>query len=62
MRMLRLAILPCLALATSVSLAQSTAAGIGFVHAPVLSVDGEAYFFAGAPDGPDGAQDVPGHY
>lgn len=34
----------------------------GFVHAPVINVDGEDYYLAGAPDGPDGATDIPGHY
>jgi len=33
----------------------------GFVHAPVIMVDGEEYYMAGAPDGPDGATDIPGH-
>ena len=34
----------------------------GFTHAPVINVDGEDYFMAGAPDGPGGATDIPGHY
>lgn len=34
----------------------------GFVHAPVVTVDGVDYWFDGAPDGPDGAKDIPGHY
>jgi hypothetical protein len=34
----------------------------GFTHAPVIVVDGEDYYLAGAPDGPDGATDIPGHY
>jgi selenium-binding protein 1 len=34
----------------------------GFVHAPVVNVYGENYYFAGAPDGPNGATDIPGHY
>lgn len=34
----------------------------GFAHGPVLTVDGTDYYFAGAPDGPDGAFDIPGHY
>ena len=33
----------------------------GFTHAPVINVDGVDYFMAGAPDGPDGATDIPGH-
>ena len=34
----------------------------GFMHAPAFYLDDEKYFFAGAPDGPDGATDIPGHY
>jgi hypothetical protein len=34
----------------------------GFRHAPTLYLDGEAYYMDGAPDGPDGATDIPGHY
>ncbi len=34
----------------------------GFVHAPVVTVDGMDYWFDGAPDGPGGAKDIPGHY
>jgi selenium-binding protein 1 len=34
----------------------------GFTHAPVLDVDGEEYYMAGAPDGSGGATDIPGHY
>lgn len=34
----------------------------GFTHAPVIPVDGVDYYLAGAPDGPDGAFDIPGHY
>lgn len=33
----------------------------GFQHGPVLNVDGTEYYLAGAPDGPDGAFDIPGH-
>jgi hypothetical protein len=34
----------------------------GFVHGIVIEVDGEDYYLAGAPDGPGGAFDIPGHY
>ncbi len=34
---------------------------MGFVHAPVIMVDGEEYYMAGLPDGPGGATDIPGH-
>ncbi|MCK5597328.1 MAG: hypothetical protein KAJ04_07760 [Candidatus Eisenbacteria sp.] len=33
-----------------------------FEHAIVFDVDGEDYYMAGAPDGPGGATDIPGHY
>jgi hypothetical protein len=33
-----------------------------FEHAIVFDVDGEDYYMAGAPDGPGGAIDIPGHY
>jgi len=32
-----------------------------YVHGIVVDIDGELYYFAGAPDGEDGAIDVPGH-
>ncbi|MGD9900349.1 MAG: hypothetical protein AB7T22_14590 [Calditrichaceae bacterium] len=44
---------------------QSDPAGvlkIGFEHALIVRVDGEDYYFAGAPDGPNGETDIPGHY
>lgn len=34
----------------------------GFVHGIEIEIDGEMYYFAGAPDGENGAIDVPGHY
>jgi len=34
----------------------------GFTHGIVVNVDGEHYYMAGAPDGPEGATDIPGHY
>lgn len=34
----------------------------GFSHGPVVSVGGEDYYLAGAPDGPGGATDIPGHF
>lgn len=42
----------------------SMSAGVnkGFVHAITVNVDGEDYYLAGAPDGPGGATDIPGHY
>ena len=32
-----------------------------FVHGIVVKVDGERYYLAGAPDGPNGEFDIPGH-
>jgi hypothetical protein len=32
-----------------------------FVRGIVFAIDGEDYYFAGAPDGPNGEVDVPGH-
>jgi hypothetical protein len=37
-------------------------AGGSFVHGIVVTVDGTDYYFAGAPDGPNGEYDIPGHY
>lgn len=34
----------------------------GFTHGIAVTVDGDAYYLAGAPDGPGGAMDIPGHY
>jgi selenium-binding protein 1 len=33
----------------------------GYEHGIVITVDGEDYYFEGAPDGPGGAYDIPGH-
>jgi selenium-binding protein 1 len=35
---------------------------MGFEHGIVINVDGTDYYLAGAPDGPGGAFDIPGHY
>lgn len=34
----------------------------GFGHGIVIAVDGMDHYLAGAPDGPGGATDIPGHY
>lgn len=34
----------------------------GFVHGIEVNINGELYYFKGAPDGVDGTEDVPGHY
>lgn len=38
------------------------AGAAGFVHGIIINVDGTDYYLAGAPDGVDGAFDIPGHY
>ncbi|NIP79477.1 MAG: hypothetical protein GWM90_09780 [Gemmatimonadetes bacterium] len=38
-----------------------TASPAAFTHGIELSVDGADYYFAGPPDGPGGARDIPGH-
>jgi selenium-binding protein 1 len=43
-------------------LAISSVSAGGFERGIVLQVDGEEYYLAGAPDAPDGATDIPGHY
>jgi len=43
-------------------LATPVSARKGFVHGIVINVDGMDYYLAGAPDGPGGATDIPGHY
>ncbi len=39
----------------------SAVGGSDYVHGIVITVDGEDYYLAGAPDGPGGAFDIPGH-
>lgn len=51
-----------LMVAALLALTVGGASADGFTHAPVIAVDGEVYYFAGAPDGPGGATDIPGHY
>jgi selenium-binding protein 1 len=43
-------------------LAAVPASAGGFTHGIVINVDGTDYYLGGAPDGPGGAIDVPGHY
>lgn len=45
-----------------VSTAISAGVNKGFVHGIIVNVDGDDYYLAGAPDGPGGATDIPGHY
>lgn len=44
------------------ALTVSAGNGDGFTRWPVITVDGLDYYWAGAPDGPNGETDVPGHY
>jgi hypothetical protein len=55
----KIALLVALVALMAVAIISVSAAG--FTHAPVIMVDGEEYYMAGAPDGPDGATDIPGH-
>jgi len=41
---------------------KSKKANSGFIHGIEIDIDGEMYYFAGAPDGMNDAVDVPGHY
>lgn len=41
--------------------APAEANGNGFERWPVVTLDGQDYLWAGAPDGPNGETDVPGH-
>ncbi len=50
-----------LAMVALAALIITPVAAKGFVHAPVIVVDGVDYFMAGPPDGPNGATDIPGH-
>ena len=42
--------------------AHSDSDDAGLVHGIEIEIDGEMYYFAGAPDGEKGASDVPGHW
>jgi selenium-binding protein 1 len=43
------------------ALTVGVASADGFVRWPVITVDGVDYYWVGAPDGPNGETDVPGH-
>jgi hypothetical protein len=59
---LRKYLLALVAVAALVAVVAVPASAQGFVHGIVITVDGEDYYLAGAPDGPGGAFDIPGHY
>lgn len=44
------------------ALAAPLGSNSGFVHGIVITLDGTEYYLAGAPDGPGGEYDIPGHY
>ncbi len=48
-------------LLAALTAAAASADGSGFTRWPVITIDGEDYYWAGAPDGPNGETDVPGH-
>ncbi|MDX1619446.1 MAG: hypothetical protein R3320_00545 [Nitriliruptorales bacterium] len=50
-----------LAAVASVIVTATSSEAAGFTHGITIDVDGEDYYLAGAPDGPDGAFDIPGH-
>ncbi len=54
--------LAVMAASAAVVATSSLGAGEAFTHGIIINVDGIGYYLAGAPDGPDGATDVPGHY
>lgn len=56
------ALLAILALVLTAFLFAAPVAAKGFVHGIIVTIDGEDYYLAGAPDGPNGEIDVPGHW
>ena len=44
------------------ALTVGSASADGFQRWPVITIDGVDYYWAGAPDGPNGETDIPGHY
>ena len=49
------------AVAALVAVSVLSVSASGFEHGIVINVDGDDYYLAGAPDGPNGEFDVPGH-
>ncbi len=58
----RLVLVGVMLLLLALVVASAGAAGNGFTRWPVITVDGQDYLWEGAPDGPNGETDVPGHY
>lgn len=57
-----LLVLGILALVSSVLLFTGPATAMDYVHGVVVDVDGAEYYLSGPADGPNGEQDIPGHY
>jgi selenium-binding protein 1 len=55
-------VLILLAVAALLVLTVVPASAKAFTHGIVINVDGTDYYLAGAPDGPGGEIDIPGHY
>jgi hypothetical protein len=55
-------ILVALALAALAAVMVVPVGASDFDRWPVITLDGEGYYWVGVPDGPDGETDVPGHY
>ncbi len=58
----RKTIMAAIALLGLLAVMVTPASADGFIHGIVITVDGEDYYLAGAPDGEGGAVDIPGHY
>ncbi|MBE0411718.1 MAG: hypothetical protein IBX69_18480 [Anaerolineales bacterium] len=58
----RKSIITIMALLSFLAVTVTPAFAAGFVRGIAITVDGEDYYLAGAPDAGDGAMDVPGHY
>jgi hypothetical protein len=59
---LRKYLLALVAVAALVAVVAVPSSAKGFARWPVITLDGEDYYWAGAPDGPNGETDIPGHY
>ncbi|HZD57229.1 MAG TPA: hypothetical protein VE136_10925 [Anaerolineales bacterium] len=59
---IRKAMITGIALLSLLAVVATPVLASGYLHAPVVTVDGEDYYLAGAPDGEGGATDIPGHY
>jgi hypothetical protein len=60
-RLVKITIIPALMICIA-GLSLGSGSGKVFTHGIIIPVDGEDYYLAGAPDGPNGEFDIPGHY